>query len=251
MGRLDGKVALVSGSAMGQGEAHVRAFVAEGARVVVSDVEDDAGKAVAESLGDAAIFEHLDVADDDDWARVVDAVVDHWGKLDVLVNNAGFMVRGTAENVTLDDWHRAIAVMQTGPMLGMRAVVPAMKAAGGGSIINTSSAAGLRGITDGMPYSAAKFALRGMTKSAALDLAVYGIRVNSVHPGLVDTPFFDRFMPQRPEGFGRRSSLAGRPAVAEDIAPLVVYLASDESAFCSGAEFVVDSGSTAGMWTAQ
>jgi 3alpha(or 20beta)-hydroxysteroid dehydrogenase len=251
VGRLEGKVAIVTGSARGQGEAHVRAFVTEGARVVVSDIDDDTAEFVAKSLGGAAIYEHLDVASEDNWARVVAAAVARWGKLDVLVNNAGFMVRGTAETVTMDDWHRAIAVMQTGPLLGMRAAVPAMRLAGGGSIINISSVAGLRGTPNGIAYSAAKFAIRGMSKSAAMDLAGDNITVNSVHPGLILTPFYDRFMPERPEGFGSNMALAGRAGTVDDVTPLVVYLASDESRFCSGAEFVVDSGASAGMWTAR
>jgi 3alpha(or 20beta)-hydroxysteroid dehydrogenase len=248
MGRLQDKVAMVTGSAMGQGEAEVRAFVAEGARVVVSDVVDEAGARIAESLGDAAVYQHLDVSNPDDWARVVEDVVDRWGKLDVLVNNAGFMVRGSAENVRLEDWNTAIAVMQTGPMLGMRAAVPAMKLAGSGSIINVSSTAGLRGTRNTLPYTAAKFAVRGMSKAAAMDLAQYKIRVNSVHPGVVNTPFFDALMPDRPADFLHHLALADRPATPDDIAPLMVYLASDESSFCSGAEFIIDSGASCGQW---
>jgi 3alpha(or 20beta)-hydroxysteroid dehydrogenase len=249
VGRLDGKVALVTGSARGQGAAVARRFAEEGARVVVADVLDDVGKETAGALGDAAYFRHLDVSAEDDWASAVEEALGTFGRVDVLVNNAGILKFAAIRDQTLADFQRIIAVNQLGTFLGMRAVVPAMTEQGGGSIVNVSSIEGLAGAPFLVAYNATKFAVRGMTKTAALELGPAGIRVNSVHPGLVDTG-----MVRAAAGGGDDFDLdqvctrvplrrAGR---TEDVTGIMTFLASDESAYCTGSEFVVDGGATAG-----
>ena len=188
MGRLDGKVALISGAARGQGEAEARRFVAEGARVVLGDVLETECRTVEESLGDAARAIRLDVTREDDWSRAVETALDAFGRLDVLVNNAGIVRTGAIESTSLEDYRAVVDVNQIGTFLGMRAVVPAMREAGGGSIVNISSNAGMEGVQGVIGYVASKWAIRGMTKSAALELGRYGIRVNVVCPGGVATP---------------------------------------------------------------
>src|SRR5689334_22188922 len=180
MGRLDGKVAIVSGAARGQGEAEARLFVAEGAKVVLGDVLDDVGGKVAESLGDDARYVHLDVANPDDWRAAVDTARSTFGKLNVLINNAGILKVGAIETQPLEEYLSVINVNQVGCFLGMQAVIPAMRDAGGGSIVNTSSVSGLIGTVGLAAYTASKFAIRGMTKVAAMELGHSGIRVNSV-----------------------------------------------------------------------
>lgn len=246
-GRLHGKVALVTGAARGQGEAVVRAFVAEGARVLAGDIADDGGKALAEELGDAVRFRHLDVGSEEDWAAAVAEAVDAFGHLDVLVNNAGVLHFSALTDTTLADFERVIRVNQTGTFLGMRAVVPAMRAAGGGSIVNTSSIEGVSAAPTLVAYTASKFAIRGMTKVAALELGEFGIRVNSVHPGMIDTLMVQDAaggIEMDLEWIGRKLALrrVGKPA---EIAALVLFLAGDESSYCTGAEFVADGGATA------
>jgi 3alpha(or 20beta)-hydroxysteroid dehydrogenase len=247
MGRLDGKVALISGGARGQGEAEARRFVAEGARVVLGDVLEDECRAVADSLGDAARAVRLDVTQEEDWARAVATALDAFGRLDVLVNNAGIVRTGQLEDMSLADYRAVIDVNQVGTFLGMRAVVRAMRAAGGGSIINISSNAGMEGVQGVIGYVASKWAVRGMTKSAALELGRYGIRVNSVHPGGVATPMiasddFDSI--DQDAVFGAQPiPRVGQP---EEIASLVLFLASDEASYSTGSEFVADGGGLAG-----
>jgi 3alpha(or 20beta)-hydroxysteroid dehydrogenase len=242
-GRLDGKVALVSGAARGMGEAHARLFVAEGARVVLGDVLDEPGGKLAAELGDAAHFLHLDVTQEDSWRRAVAAAGERYGRLDVLVNNAGILHFSRLEETALEDFERVVRVNQTGCFLGMKAAIPALRAAGGGSIVNVSSIAGLQGVWSGVSYTASKFAVRGMTKSAALELGADGIRVNSVHPGGVDTPMLDG-LGQGPGYDDQPIARIGRP---QEVAELVLWLASDASSYCTGAEFVVDGGATAGQ----
>jgi 3alpha(or 20beta)-hydroxysteroid dehydrogenase len=248
MGRLDGKVALVTGSARGQGEAVARRFVDEGARVVVADVLDDLGKQTASRLGESAYFRHLDVSDEDDWANAVTEALANLGHIDVLVNNAGILKFAAIADQTVADFQRIIAVNQLGAFLGMRAVAAAMTEQGGGSIVNVSSIEGLAGAPFLIAYNATKFAVRGMTKTAALELGPAGIRVNSVHPGLIDTGMV------REAAGGDEVDLdeicqrvplkrAGRTG---DITGIMTFLASDESAYCTGSEFVVDGGATAG-----
>jgi 3alpha(or 20beta)-hydroxysteroid dehydrogenase len=247
MGRLDGKVAIVSGAARGQGEAEARLFVAEGAKVVLGDVLDDLGEKVAIDLGDAARFVHLDVTKPDDWKGAVDTAVSTFGKLDVLINNAGILKLGPIETQPLDEYLAVIHVNQVGCFLGMQAVIPAMRAAGGGSIVNTSSVAGLIGTVGLAAYTASKFAVRGMTKVAAMELGHSGIRVNSVHPGGVDTAMlrmeeFDNIDDDVVYG----AQPIPRVAQPEEIAKMMLFLASDDSSFSTGSEFVADGGYTAG-----
>ena len=246
MGRLDGKVALISGGARGQGAAAARRFVAEGARAVVGDVLDAEAKTLAEELGESAIAVRLDVTGEEDWAAAVEAAERAFGRLDVLLNNAGILKFAPLDEMSPDDYRAVVDVNQVGVFLGMRAVVPAMKRAGGGSIVNVSSVEGLRGSPGLVAYVASKFAVRGMTKAAAVELGKHGIRVNSVHPGVIDTPMIRQ---QGLEGLDLdalfRSVPLRRAGLPEDIASMVVFLASDESSYCSGAEFVVDGGATA------
>jgi 3alpha(or 20beta)-hydroxysteroid dehydrogenase len=240
MKRLDGKVALVSGGARGIGAAAARAMVAEGARVVLGDLLDVEGRALAEELGPAAVFTHLDVTKPADWDAAVAAALAFDGKLDVLVNNAGIVNFGAIDTYSHDDWDRIIAINLTGVFNGIKAALPALRRATGASIINVSSIAGLRGYPALAGYTASKFGVTGLTKSVALDLGKYGIRVNSVHPGFVRTP-----MTAGLEEDTRHVAM-DRTGDAIEIAHLLVYLASDEASFCTGAEFVADGGETAG-----
>jgi 3alpha(or 20beta)-hydroxysteroid dehydrogenase len=240
MGTLEGKVAIITGAARGMGEAHARRFVQEGARVVVADVLDKEGTSVTADLGDQAFFEHLDVTDVDAWRRVVDATVARWGQVDVLVNNAGIFRILSIADTTLEIWERIMAVNCTGVFLGIQAVAPLMVAQGSGSIVNISSIAGLRGSGLATAYSTSKWAVRGMTKCAAQELAPSGVRVNSVHPGIIDTPMADEF-----DAVGMRDAIdaripIGREARPDEVTPTIVFLASDDSSYCTGGEYVVD-----------
>lgn len=241
MGRLAGKVALVTGAARGQGAAAARRFVAEGARVVLADVADEAGKALADELD--ADYVHLDVSEEDDWAAALDA----HGPVTVLVNNAGVLHFSLLHETKLADYERVIRVNQVGTFLGMRAVVPGMLDAGGGSIVNVSSVEGLAAAPLLTAYTASKFAIRGMTKVAALELAGRGVRVNSVHPGVVETGLLPTALGGQQVDLSMVAKRVpmrrvGQPA---EIAELVVFLASDDSSYCTGAEFVADGGVTA------
>jgi 3alpha(or 20beta)-hydroxysteroid dehydrogenase len=246
MGRLSGKVALITGAARGQGAAMARGYVAEGALVVLADVADEAGKQVADELGEAARYQHLDVSNEEDWAAATRATTSAFGRLNVVVNNAGILHFGSIVETSLADYERIIRVNQIGTFLGIRAAVPPMVEAGGGSIVNMSSVEGLGGMPLLLAYTASKFAVRGMTKSAATELGRHGIRVNSVHPGLIDTQMVR-------DAVGGGADLApiggyiplGRIGQPEDIADLVVFLGSEESRYCTGAEFVADGGVTA------
>ncbi len=239
--RLDGKVALITGAARGQGEAEARLFTAAGARVVLTDVLDELGEAAAADIGDAARFVHHDVRDEASWAQAVDVATETFGRLDVLVNNAGILETDRIENQTLEGFEAIVRVNLYGVFNGMRAAIAPMRASGGGSIVNISSAAGLRGVPGYGAYGATKWAVRGITKTAALELAADRIRVNSVHPGAVDTPMVAASNLQRGEG-GLPGAPLGRVAIPEDIANLVLFLASDASSYITGAEFAIDGG---------
>jgi 3alpha(or 20beta)-hydroxysteroid dehydrogenase len=246
VGKLDGKVALVSGAARGQGEAEAREFVAEGATVVLGDVLDELGEKVAADLGDAALYVHLDVTQPGDWKAAVETAMSTFGRLDILVNNAGILKLGMIESQPLDDYMAVINVNQVGCWLGMQAAVPALRAGGGGVIINTSSTSGLVGTIGLSAYTASKFAVRGMTKVAAMELGHDNIRVNSVHPGGIDTqmvkiPEFDNIDSDAVYG-AQPIPRIGQP---EEVARLMVFLASDAT-FSTGSEFVIDGGFTAG-----
>ncbi|PXY24962.1 3-alpha-hydroxysteroid dehydrogenase [Prauserella coralliicola] len=246
-GRLKGKVALITGAARGQGAAAARRFAAEGAKVMIADVNDAEGKALAGELGDPAAYTHLDVAEEDDWAQAVDRTVAEFGTLNVLVNNAGVLHFSPLGQTTLADYERVIRINQVGAFLGMRSVVEPMSTAGGGSIVNVSSVEGLAGMPFLVAYTASKFAIRGMTKVAALELGERGIRVNSLHPGMIDTQMVSDAAGGAEVDFSRvarRLALqrVGRP---EEIADVALFLASDESSYCTGGEFVADGGATA------
>jgi 3alpha(or 20beta)-hydroxysteroid dehydrogenase len=245
MGRVDGKVALISGGARGMGASHARALVAEGARVVAGDILDDEGQALAKELGSirtgAAVYVHLDVTQPDQWKAAADVAVREFGALNVLVNNAGILNGNTLQNFPLADWQQIIDVNLTGTFLGMQAAVEPMIAAGGGSIINISSVEGLRGSPGLYGYVASKFGVRGLAKAAALELAQHHIRVNSIHPGLIRTPMTAGV----PEDFLQIP--LGRGADPGEVSACVVYLASDESSYSTGGEFVVDGGLTIGI----
>ena len=236
MGRVDDKVAIITGGAQGMGAADARMLVAEGAKVVIADILDEPGQALADELGDAARYVHLDVSDEEQWQAAVDAAVTEFGKVNVLVNNAGIVQVAPLKSLDVDKWNRVLAVNLTGAMLGIKAVLGPMKDAGGGSIINVSSIEGMRGASWVHSYVASKWGLRGLTKSAALELAPDNIRVNSLHPGFIRTPMTKHF-PDDMVG-----TPLGRPGKPEEVATFVVFLASDESSFSTGSEFVVDGG---------
>jgi 3alpha(or 20beta)-hydroxysteroid dehydrogenase len=254
MGQLDGKVALISGGARGMGESHARLFAAEGAKVVIGDVLTAEGAAVAKDLGEAAIFVELDVTSEEGWKNAVETTLAQFGRLDVLVNNAGVACSCPIEETSLELYRRVTEINQTGVFLGMREVIAPMVAAGGGSIINISSIDGLIGMANVLPYVASKFAVTGMTKTAALELGGRNIRVNSIHPGYIETPmsssvgvgddnpemadFFKQYVASRVP--------AGRIGQSSDISNLALFLASDASSYCNGSQFVSDGGMIAG-----
>jgi 3alpha(or 20beta)-hydroxysteroid dehydrogenase len=248
-GRLEGKVALITGGAKGQGAVEARLFVDEGASVVVSDIEDVAD--VVALLGDSAHGVILDVVDEAQWASAVATTVDRFGRLDILINNAGIGIpprRLTEE--TIEDHHRVLSINSDGVYLGIRAVTAVMSGQRGGSIVNISSIDGLAGVAGMMSYSASKFAVTGMTQVAALELGARGIRVNSIHPGVIATPMVDQAPPEVKAKIQRlleRQPIA-RMGTPEEVAYLALYLASDESSYCTGSQFTIDGGHLAGPY---
>jgi 3alpha(or 20beta)-hydroxysteroid dehydrogenase len=249
MGRLDGKVALITGGARGMGKSHVRHFVAEGARVVFGDVLDDKGAYVAGGLGESCRYVHHDVTSEADWAAAVAAALDAFGRLDVLVNNAGVLKFAPITEMPLADFRRVLEVNAVGCWLGMKAVIGPMTAAGGGSIVNISSIEGFTGAAGLSAYSASKFAIRGMTKVAARELGQFGIRVNSVHPGGVLTSMIIEQAGTSGHADGEafiKSMPLSRFAEPVEISHLVAYLASDESSYSTGSEFIADGGVLSG-----
>ncbi|MFF1563942.1 glucose 1-dehydrogenase [Streptomyces sp. NPDC058293] len=238
---LDGKVVVITGAGRGQGAAEAALAAAAGARVVVTDVREEEGIEVAKSLGEQGLFVWHDVSDPDSWGEVVDATLGAFGRIDALVNNAALWRTAPVERETLENFEQLIRVNLLGPFLGIQAVVPAMREAGGGSVVNVSSTAGLIGIPGHAAYGSTKFGLRGLTRSSALDLAGYGIRVNSVHPGAIDTPMISGV-----SGKDWSHLPLGRMGRPEEVGELVLFLASDASSYITGTEFTVDGGSTAG-----
>ena len=249
--RLEGKVALISGGSRGMGAYEAELFVQEGAKVVVGDVREDEGRALAEKIsegGGDAVFVRLDVTSETDWAAAVQEAVTRYGKLDVLVNNAGVSARGSIEETSVEDWDRVMDINAKGVFLGTRIAIPEMRKAGGGSIINISSQLGLVGMGESSPqYQASKGAVRIFTKSTAIQYAAEGIRANSVHPGPVITPMTEA---RRSDAEVQKMMISriplGRYGESADVAYGVLYLASDESSFVTGSELVIDGG-----WTAQ
>ena len=245
-GRLEGKVAIVTGAARGQGEAEARLFVAEGARVVLTDVLADEVAAVASSLGDAAVARAHDVSDEAAWAAVVDLATTRFGGVDVLVNNAAIhRIRPLLEE-TATDLRRILDVNLVGPILGMQAVVPAMQARGGGAVVNISSLAAHNGFWGHGAYGSTKWALRGVSRTAAVELGPLGIRVNSVYPGMVDTAMLPTAGDPGTDAARTAHVPLGRVGQPGEIAEAVLFLASDASSYMSGAELVIDGGSLAG-----
>jgi NAD(P)-dependent dehydrogenase (short-subunit alcohol dehydrogenase family) len=249
--RLEGRIALISGGARGMGAFEARLFAKEGAKIIIGDVLEDEGRkleAEINATGGEALFVRLDVTSEADWQKAVEAAVNRFGKLDVLVNNAGISGRGRVEDTAVDEWDRVMAVNAKGVFLGTKVAIPAMRRAGGGSIINISSQLGLVGTDHSSPqYQASKGAVRLLTKATAIQYAKEGIRANSVHPGPIVTPMTEaaRADPERYQLMLSRIPLGcyGQP---EDVAYGVLYLASDESRWVTGSELVIDGG-----WTAQ
>jgi NAD(P)-dependent dehydrogenase (short-subunit alcohol dehydrogenase family) len=249
--RLQGKIALISGGARGMGAVEARLFAQEGAKVTIGDVLEDEGRKVEaeiNAIGGEALFVHLDVTREADWQKAVEATVKRFGKLDVLVNNAGISGRGRVEDTAVEDWDRVMDVNAKGVFLGTKVAIPAMRQGGGGSIINISSQLGLVGTDHSSPqYQASKGAVRLLTKATAIQYAKERIRANSVHPGPIVTPMTEaaRADPERYQLMLSRVPLGcyGQP---EDVAYGVLYLASDEARWVTGSELVIDGG-----WTAQ
>ena len=247
--RLEGKVALITGGARGQGAAEARMFASEGAKVVIADILDGEGEKLAAAIGESggdAMFVHLDVTSEDQWRNAITATVLRFGKLDVLVNNAAVWRRGRVEETTGEHWDSVMEVNAKGVFLGTKLAIPEMRKAGGGSIINISSVAGLVGSLTSSAYSASKGAVRLLTKSTAIQYAAEGIRANSIHPGAIDTAMGEQVWPNaetRDEVVARTP--VGRMGVPEDIAYGALFLASDESSFVTGSELVIDGGMSA------
>ena len=242
MPRLQDKIILITGGARGQGAAEARLFVREGARVVITDLLEAQGRDLARELGDAAVFLRHDVSSEADWARAVEAAA-ALGGLHGLINNAGIYQPRTLLETDAALFEQHVRINQIGPFLGMQAVVPLMERSGGGAIVNISSVAGLRGSPGAFAYSATKWALRGMTKAAAVDLAPRGIRVNSIHPG----PIATEMLSVRSEEQNQKRLLTvpmRRQGSAEEVADLVLFLVSDESRYITGAEVAIDGGAT-------
>ena len=239
--RLAGKVAIVTGAARGQGAAEAARFVGEGARVILTDVLDDDGKAIADQLGDRAEYFHHDVGAHADWDQLLDHVVTTYGGVDVLVNNAGISRAGAIDEFLWEDFDAMVRINQRGVLLGMRAVIAPMRRAGHGSIINVASGSALRGMPEFICYSGTKFAVRGMTQVAAAELGPDNIRVNVIHPGCIDTPMHQLNTPERQTMLLNRIPL-NRFGGSDEVADLAVFLASDESAYITGSDFQIDGG---------
>jgi NAD(P)-dependent dehydrogenase (short-subunit alcohol dehydrogenase family) len=249
MGRLAGKVALISGAARGQGEAEARLFAQEGASVVLGDIRSELGEQVAGEIaaaGGEAVFTPLDVSSESDWVHAVELAESTYGKLDILVNNAAIIGLEGILDTSIELWNRVLAVNQTGTFLGMRAAIPAMRRAGGGSIVNISSVLATMGSGNSAAYTATKGAVSALTRTVSVELATEGIRVNAVHPGGVETPMAEECLGDDVEL--RRALVAshpmGRIGEPEEIATGVLFLASDEASFVTGASLVIDGGNT-------
>lgn len=238
MGRLNGKTAIITGASRGMGAAHVKRFVTEGANVVFTDILEDEGKKLEKELGDTVFFIKHDVSNQNHWDEVVNKTEELFGQVDILVNNAGIDLPETnIENVKDEDYRKVIDVNQMSVFNGMQSVVPYMKK-NGGSIVNISSLAGIVAANKKIAYTASKFAVRGMTKAAALELGEYGIRVNSIHPGFIATPMTEHLINDQLE----QSFPLKRAGRVEEVSDMVVFLSSDESSYSTGSEFIIDGG---------
>lgn len=242
-GRLEGKVAIITGAARGMGAMHVRRFVEEGCSVLMTDVLEAEGSRLASALGKSVEFRRQDVSQPSDWETVAKACLERFGRIDILINNAGIIIPGSIEETTIDMYMKVFQINELGTFLGMKAVLPYMKAAASGSIVNISSSSGLVGVPNTVAYTASKFAVRGMTKVAANEYANHNVRVNSVHPGIIDTPLLGDGTPETKAEIARQTPL-NRMGLPVEVSNLVLFLASDEAAFCTGAEFVIDGGQT-------
>lgn len=243
MARLLNKVAIITGAAQGMGEFHAREFIKQGAKVVLTDINAEKGNALAQELGKDALFIQHNVTSEDDWNKVIEDCEQHFGAVDILVNNAGITFSSSILNTTLADYRRIIDINQVSVFLGIKATIPSMRKAGGGSIVNISSINGL--VAGAVGYTDSKFAVRGLSKAAAVECANYGIRVNSVHPGVIETPMImQEDTKAAVEAFAKKIPLK-RIAKPQEVTNMVLFLASDEASYCTGAEFVVDGGVTA------
>ena len=248
--RLDNKVALITGGARGQGAVEARLFAAEGANVVICDILDEEGKRIESEInntGGSSLFAHLDVTDESEWQHVIETTLNSFGKLDILVNNAGIYKWSQVEETTSELWDQTMDINAKGVFLGTKHAIAAMRNSGGGSIVNISSVAGLVGSANAAAYCASKGAVRLLTKSTAIQYAKDGIRANSVHPGIIDTPMTTPNLLATTEARDRSASRhpLGRVGTSEDVAYGVLFLASDESSFMTGSELVIDGGLTA------
>lgn len=243
MSRLSGKVAIITGAAQGMGAAHAKLFVEQGAKVILTDLNEEKGHAFATELGENAIFVKQNVTSEEDWATVIAKAEEAFGPVNVLVNNAGITMAKNMLDMTLEEYRRIVDINQVSVFLGMKAVAASMMKAGGGSIVNISSMNGL--VAGAVGYTDTKFAVRGMTKAAAINLAPMGIRVNSVHPGVIATPMVvQEDTKAAVEEFSKHIPLK-RVAQSEEVSNMVLFLASDESSYSTGSEFIIDGGLTA------
>lgn len=243
MERLSGKVAIITGGARGMGESHARKFIAEGAKVVITDLNEELGQVLAQELGENAKFIKQDVSSATDWANVVTETENAFGPINVLVNNAGISISQSIAQMTEETYRKIVDINQVSVFLGMKAVMSSMQKAGGGSIVNISSLNGL--VAGAIGYTDTKFAVRGMTKAAAMEFAHFGVRVNSVHPGVIETPMVtEGDAVEQIKAFAAHIPLK-RIAQSEEVSNLVLFLASDESSYSTGSEFVIDGGLSA------
>lgn len=244
MKQLKNKVAIITGAAGGMGAVHAKVFIDEGAKVVLTDIMDEEGKKLAKELGSNALFIKQDVTKEEDWKKVVAETERTFGPVDILINNAGIVMTKMIEDTSLTEYQKTIDINQTGTFLGMKAVLPSMKKAGGGSIINISSIEGLVGGAMIASYTASKFAVTGLTKAAAMEFAPYGIRVNSVHPGVIDTPMIHQEDVKEAVKEVINAIPLKRPADPKEVSKMLVFLASDAASYSTGSAFVIDGGLT-------
>ncbi len=243
MERLKDKVIIITGAAQGMGKVHAERAIAEGAKVVITDINEEKGQAVAATLGSDALFIKHNVVSESDWENVVQTTLEHWGKIDVLVNNAGITYNMKIEEITLDDYMKIVNINQVSVFLGIKSVTATMKAQNSSAIINISSMNGLTGGAIG--YTDTKFAVRGMTKAAARELSPFNITVNSVHPGVIHTPMLEQPGVKEAVDKFKQTIPMRRVAQAEEVSNMIIFLASDEARYSTGSEFVIDGGVTA------